>query len=79
MPLKTTPKLLLATAFASALFSAPVLAQDDAADDDTLIATINGEPYKLNLFRVFYAQRLQQARGENTPELQERAFNEIMN
>jgi peptidyl-prolyl cis-trans isomerase C len=79
MPLKTTPKLLLATAFASALFSAPVLAQDDAADDDTLIATINGEPYKLNLFRVFYAQRLQQARGENTPELQERAFNEFMN
>jgi peptidyl-prolyl cis-trans isomerase C len=80
MPSTNTPRRLLGVALAAVLGSAalPALAQDAAADPNTLIATVNGEPYKLDLFRVFYAQRLQQAGGENTPELQERAFNEFM-
>ncbi len=59
--------------------AAPVLAQEQPTGDDTLIATINGEPYKLDLFRLFYAQRLQQAGAENSPQFQEQAFNEFMN
>jgi peptidyl-prolyl cis-trans isomerase C len=71
----------LAAGLTVALAAAPGLApaQEDQVGDDTLIATINGEPYKLDLFRVFYAQRLQQANAQNSPEFQERAFNEFMN
>lgn len=79
MPFPSTPKRLLGAALAAVMLAQPALAQDDAAGDETLIATINGEPYTLDLFRTFYAQRLQQAGGENTPDLQERAFNEFMN
>jgi peptidyl-prolyl cis-trans isomerase C len=80
MPSTSTARRLLGVALAAALGTAAlsVPAQDAATDPNTLIATVNGEPYKLDLFRVFYAQRLQQAGGENTPELQERAFNEFM-
>ncbi len=79
MPLNRIPKYVLASALAGALLTQPALAQDNVADDDTLIATINDQPYTLNLFRLFYLQRLQLAGGEGSPELQERAFNEFMN
>jgi peptidyl-prolyl cis-trans isomerase C len=81
MPFHRFPRALLSIGLAAGLGAAtlPAQAQDAAAGDGTLIATINGKPYELDLFRVFYAQRLQQAGGENTPELQERAFNEFMN
>lgn len=79
MLLKSTPKTLLGAALATALLAQPALAQEPAGGDDTLIATINGEPYSLDLFRAFYAQRLQQAGSENSPQLQERVFNEFMN
>jgi peptidyl-prolyl cis-trans isomerase C len=75
----STPQRFLGAALAAVMLAQPALAQDDATGDETLIATINGEPYTLDLFRTFYAQRLQQAGGENTPDLQERAFNEFMN
>jgi peptidyl-prolyl cis-trans isomerase C len=53
---------------------------EDAAPvaGDTVIATVNGTPYSVDLFRLFYLERLQQNRGENTPELQEQSFNEFM-
>jgi peptidyl-prolyl cis-trans isomerase C len=59
----------------------PVAAQEEAtpAEDSTVMATINGEPYKLGLFRMFYSERLQQTGAENTPEFQQRAFNEFLN
>lgn len=79
MLLKSTPKTLLGAALATALLAQPALAQEPAGGDDTLIATINGEPYSLDLFRAFYAQRLQQAGSESSPQLQERVFNEFMN
>jgi peptidyl-prolyl cis-trans isomerase C len=69
----------IAAGLIGAALAAPAPAQEAAAGDDTLIATINGEPYKLDVFRLFYAQRLQQSGAENTPEVQERAFNEFMN
>jgi peptidyl-prolyl cis-trans isomerase C len=70
----------LAAGLSLALLAAPALAQEESQiGDGTLIATINGEPYTLDLFRVFYSQRLQQSEGQNTPEVQERVFNEFMN
>jgi peptidyl-prolyl cis-trans isomerase C len=45
---------------------------------ETVIATVNGTPYSVDLFRLFYLERLQQNQGENTPELQEQSFNEFM-
>ena len=78
-----SPKHLLrgtvAAGLVAAALAAPAPAQEQPTGDDTLIATINGEPYKLDLFRLFYAQRLQQAGVENSPEFQEQAFNEFMN
>jgi peptidyl-prolyl cis-trans isomerase C len=71
--------LLTASILAAALVS-PACAQEAAeTGDDTLIATVNGQPYELDLFRAFYGERLQQSGGQNSPELQERAFNEFVN
>jgi peptidyl-prolyl cis-trans isomerase C len=85
MPLHKLHNPLLRPAFAAGLTVALAIApgitpaQEGQVGDDTLIATINGQPYTLELFRVFYAQRLQQANAQNSPEFQERAFNEFMN
>jgi peptidyl-prolyl cis-trans isomerase C len=80
-PYKTLLRPTIAAGLTIALSVVPAVtpAQEGAIGDDTLIATINGEPYTLDLFRVFYAQRLQQAGEQNSPEFQERAFNEFMN
>lgn len=53
--------------------------QEAQARDDTLIATVNGQSYDLDLFRAYYGELLQQRGAENSPQLQERAFNEFMN
>ncbi len=66
---------LLFTATAGAL---PAAAQDAAATGDTTIATVNGQPYALDLFRVFYTQRLQETGQQNAPAFQEQAFNEFL-
>ena len=58
-----------------------VLAEDTKepeTGEDVIIATVNGTPYDLDLFRLFFMERLQQNRGENSPALQEQAFNEFM-
>jgi peptidyl-prolyl cis-trans isomerase C len=62
------------------LLCAAILAGPTAAevDDDAIIATVNGTPYSLDLFRLFYLERLQQNQGETSPEFQELAFNEFM-
>jgi peptidyl-prolyl cis-trans isomerase C len=80
-PYKTLLRPTIAAGLTIALSVVPAVtpAQEGAIGDDTLIATINGEPYTLDLFRVFYAQRLQQSGAQNSPELQERVFNEFMN
>jgi peptidyl-prolyl cis-trans isomerase C len=73
--LKTLP-LCVAMAFASSA----VVAEEDASpmdDPSTLIATVNGVDYPLDVFRVFYNERVQG--GQNSPEMQERVFNEFLN
>jgi peptidyl-prolyl cis-trans isomerase C len=62
----------------AAVAALPVSAQDAAAPDETIIATVNGQPYALDLFRVFYTQRLQETGQQNTPAFQEQAFNEFL-
>ncbi|WPL15390.1 putative parvulin-type peptidyl-prolyl cis-trans isomerase precursor [Thiorhodovibrio winogradskyi] len=62
------------------LVTGPALAENEqnpVADPSTLIATVNGVGYPLDVFRVFYSERLQG--NENTPQMQERAFNEFLN
>lgn len=63
---------------AALLAAGSALAQDSVVDDpSTVIATVNGEGYPLDVFRVFYNERIQG--NQNTPEMQERAFNEFLN
>lgn len=70
--------LALTMMFTAAVAALPVSAQDAAAPDETVIATVNGQPYALDLFRVFYTQRLQETGQQNTPAFQEQAFNEFL-
>lgn len=71
-------RLITASLLAIAAIS-PVCAQEAQEVDGTLIATVNGKSYALDLFRAFYGERLAQSGGQNSPELQEQAFNEFMN
>jgi len=66
---------------AGLLVAAPTMAADEepAPGDGTLIATVNGQDYELDTFRAFYSERVQQTGGQNTPELQQQAFNEFLN
>lgn len=53
-------------------------AATDTIDPNTNIATINGKDYSLELFRIFFAQRMREANSQNTPAFQEQAFNEFI-
>jgi peptidyl-prolyl cis-trans isomerase C len=45
---------------------------------DALIATVNDVPYPLDVFRMFYMERMQEAKGENSPAFQQQVFDEFM-
>lgn len=47
-------------------------------DPNALIATVNGAPYSLNVFRMFYQEQLQQSRNGNSPEFQQQVLDEFM-
>jgi peptidyl-prolyl cis-trans isomerase C len=66
---------------AGLVLAAPVTAQEGQAQpgDGTLLATVNGKEYPLDVFRAFFSERVQQTGGQNTPELQQQAFNEFLN
>jgi peptidyl-prolyl cis-trans isomerase C len=51
-------------------------AKEPAADAN--IATVNGIPYSLDLFRMFYMDRMQETQHENDQAFQQQAFNEFM-
>lgn len=70
---------LLATSGCYAEEEAAAAQNDAVTDETTVIATVNGTSYLLDVFRQFYVERLQQAQGENSPQLQEIAFNEFIN
>lgn len=54
-------------------------ATSGAPSEDTTVATINGQVIPLDLFRLFYVERLRQSNGKNTPTFQNQAFNEFVN
>jgi len=66
---------------AGLVLAAPTMAKDEEAapGDGTVLATVNGKEYPLDTFRAFYSERVQQTGGQNTPELQQQAFNEFLN
>lgn len=73
----------LPLALCAVLASGPLLAKDapdtNKVDDaNALIATVNGVPYSLNVFRMFYQEQLQQSRNGNTPEFQQQALDAFM-
>jgi peptidyl-prolyl cis-trans isomerase C len=78
---------ILHTWFLAALLSSGALAAEEKPDEkaaatvsgDTTVATINGEAIPLEMFRMYYADRLRQPNAKNTPELQNQAFNELIN
>jgi peptidyl-prolyl cis-trans isomerase C len=77
----TLPLSLILTALITAV-PGSLLAQDEAAGAaptaDTNIASVNGKDYSLDLFRVFFTQRLQETNAQNSPAFQEQAFNEFL-
>jgi len=82
--MRPTLPLSLSVLLTALIAAAPgsLLAQDEAATPtataDTNIASVNGKDYSLDLFRVFFTQRLQETNGQNSPAFQEQAFNEFL-
>lgn len=73
--------VLIAVGPASALVPPTVDATAEAieaTDPSTTIATVNGKDYGLDLFRMFFAQRLQETQAQNSAAFQEQAFNEFI-
>jgi peptidyl-prolyl cis-trans isomerase C len=76
--LRTLPLMIAMMSASVNAEDATPTANNPLANPETVIATINGVSYPLDVFRVFYNERLQQSQAENTPELQEKAFNEFL-
>ena len=74
---------LLAAMLSSGAFAADKKADEKsgaaAVSGDTPVATVNGLAIPLDLFRMYYADRLRQPNIKNSPELQNQAFNELIN
>ncbi len=78
---KTRVSLLISALLASGLCLAEDKAPAAAAaalPANVTIATVNGVAYPLDVFRMFFMERLQEAQGENDPAFQQQAFNEFM-
>jgi len=68
-----------------ALLTAGSCAAEDAAPapapaqgSGVVIATVNGTTYPLDVFRMFYMERMQETQNQNDPAFQQQAFNEFM-
>ncbi|QIK37992.1 peptidylprolyl isomerase [Caldichromatium japonicum] len=59
---------------------APLAAEQQTADSpETLIATVNGKPYRLDVFRALLIDRLQGRSAQNNPQVQQQLVEEFMN
>lgn len=76
---------LLAGSLAGLLLAAAATAQETAQPEGsdpagtTTIATVNGESFPLDLFRLFYLERRTKSQAQDTPAFQSQAFNEFIN
>jgi peptidyl-prolyl cis-trans isomerase C len=76
--MKKTPLALL---LCSLLATGGAVAEDkkDTDSPEILIATVNGTSYRLDVFRVFFMERLQGRPNNNDPAVQQQLFDEFMN
>jgi peptidyl-prolyl cis-trans isomerase C len=76
--MKKTPLALL---LCTLLATGGAIAEDkkDTDSPETLIATVNGTPYRLDVFRVFFMERLQGRPANDDPAVQQQLFDEFMN
>lgn len=70
-------------ALLAALLSPGICLAEDAKEApapvaDTKIATVNSIPYSLDLFRMFFLERMQETQQTNDQAFQQQAFNEFM-
>jgi peptidyl-prolyl cis-trans isomerase C len=81
-------KRILQSCCLAALVASGALAAEEEAEapapstpvsGDTSVATINGLAIPLDMFRLYFADRLRQGNAQNTPAFQNRAFNEFVN
>ena len=77
---------ILYTCFLVAMFASATIVAEEKPETttpdvsgDTTVATINGQKIPIDLFRVYFAERLRQANAQNTPEFQNQVFNEFVN
>jgi peptidyl-prolyl cis-trans isomerase C len=73
-PIAALLAVLLTTGIAQAEETTP----ETAPAGDVNIATVNGIPYSLELFRMFYMERMQETQHQNDQAFQQQAFNEFM-
>ena len=74
-------KMPVSWLFCALLISGSVFAEDapEVNSPETLIATVNGTPYRLDVFRVFLMERLQSIQGNADQAAQQQIFDEFMN
>jgi len=75
---KKTIAALLAALLTAGISLAEEAKQEAAPAGDVTIAIVNGTPYSLDLFRMFYMERMQETQHENDEAFQQQAFNEFM-
>lgn len=73
-PIAALLAVLLTTGIAQAEETTP----ETVPAGDVNIATVNGTPYSLELFRMFYMERMQETQQQNDQAFQQQAFNEFM-
>jgi peptidyl-prolyl cis-trans isomerase C len=76
--IKNPIALLIGALLAAGACAAEDTAPPPAAGPDVIIATVNGTGYPLDLFRMFYMERMQETQSQNDPAFQQQAFNEFM-
>jgi len=76
--IKNSIALLIGALLAAGTCAAEDLAPAPAPGSDVVIATVNGTAYPLDIFRMFYMERMQETRSQNDPAFQQQAFNEFM-
>ena len=75
---KTPIAALLAVLLTTGIGPAQDTTQETSPAGDVNIATVNGTPYSLELFRMFYMERMQETQHQNDEAFQQQAFNEFM-
>lgn len=77
--LHTCSLVALLTSGGLAAEDKPAATDTAAVGGETTVATVNGKAIPLDMFRLYYADRLRQANTQNSPAFQNQGFNEFVN